>query len=130
MRKHILVVGQPGTGKSMRAHELARQHAAGHGGIVMIASTQVVDHYGIERAMDRDPRVLIVVDVPADHVAVWQRLVRLSERPTWTLNRKCEPPRRTAAPQMIITASRLPDGWHPKPSCWTVIELDAGRMTA
>jgi DNA polymerase III delta prime subunit len=122
-RRHIIIVGPQGSGKSLRAHELARAGGQTHAGIRSISVRQVLDLYGIERAMQDEPAVLIIEEVAPGASRVWEFLSRLAGQPTWSLQRKGEWPRRVAAPTMIVTAQELPAGWSAPDHIWRVIEL-------
>ena len=122
-KRHIIIVGPQGSGKSLRAHELARAGGQTHSGIRCIAVSQVLDLYGIERAMHDEPSVLIIDGVDPGADRVWDFLSQLAGQPTWTLHRKGQWPRRVAAPTMIVTAQALPAGWSAPDHIWRVIEL-------
>lgn len=122
-KRHTIIVGPQGSGKSLRAHELARAGGQTHSGIRCIAVSQVLDLYGIERAMQDEPAVLIIEDVPPGASRVWDFLSQLAGQPTWSLQRKGQCPRRVAAPTMIVTAQALPAGWSAPDHIWRVIEL-------
>lgn len=122
-RKHTIIIGPQGSGKSMRAHELARAGGQTHSGIRCISVSQVLDLYGIERAMQDEPAVLIIEDVAPSAGRVWDFLSQLAAQPTWTLRRKGQWPQRVAAPKMIVTAQALPAGWSAPDHIWRVIEL-------
>lgn len=122
-KQHTIIVGPQASGKSLRAHELARASGQTHSGIRCISVRQVMDLYGIERAMQDEPAVLIIDDVARADDRVWDFLSRMAGQPTWTLHRKCEWPRRVAAPMMIVTTTDLPAGWSAPDHIWRVIEL-------
>lgn len=122
-KRHTIIVGPQGSGKSLRAHEMALAGGQTHSGIRCIAVSQVLDLYGIERAMQDEPSVLIIDGVDPGADRVWDFLSRLAGQPTWTLHRKGQWPRRVAAPTMIVTAQALPSGWSAPDHIWRVIEL-------
>ena len=88
-----------------------------------VSVSQVLDLYGIERAMQDEPAVLIIEDVPPGAIRVWDFLSQLAGNPTWSLQRKGQWPRRVAAPTMIVTAQAMPSGWSAPDHIWRVIEL-------
>jgi DNA polymerase III delta prime subunit len=122
-QRHIIIVGPQGSGKSLRAHELARAGGQTHAGIRCISVSQVLDLYGIERAMQDEPAVLIIENVAPGAIRVWDFLSQLAGQPTWSMQRKGQWPRRVAAPTMIVTAQAMPAGWSAPDHIWRVIEL-------
>jgi DNA polymerase III delta prime subunit len=127
-QQHTIIVGPAGSGKSLRAHELARECGEQHAGIRCISVGQVLDLYGIELAMQDEPAVLIIEEVEPGSARVFDFLSQLAWQPTWTLQRKGQCPKRVAAPQMIVTAQALPSGWSAPDHIWRVIELDGAGM--
>lgn len=120
--KHQLIVGPPASGKSQHAQTLARQIAGGTGGIVVITGRQLADAYGIERAVQNEPAVLVVEEINHDDSFVWGRVARLSVQPTWTLYGRGTPDRRIVAPALIIVCQRIPEWFCLSPAIWTVFE--------
>ena len=122
-QRHTIIVGPAGSGKSLRAHELAREGGETHAGIRCISIAQVLDLYGIERAMHDEPGVLIIDVGHEKDNRVFSFLSRLAWQPTWTIHPRGEWRRRIEAPQMIVTAHSLPAGWSAPDHVWRVIEL-------
>lgn len=120
--QHQLIVGPAASGKSQHAQTLARQIAGGTGGIVVIPGRQLADAYGIERAVQNEPAVLVVDQIETDDSFVWGRVARLSVQPTWTLYGRGTPDRRIVAPSLIIVCRRVPEWFCLSPAIWTVFE--------
>lgn len=122
-RRNIIIVGPQGSGKILRAYELARAGGQTHAGIRCVSVSQVLDPYWIQWTMKDEPAVLIIEDVPPGAGLVWDLLSWIAEQPTLYLRRKGMLPRRVAAPTMIVTAQALPSGWSAPDHIWRVIEL-------
>ncbi len=121
-KKHILIVGPQACGKSQRAQTMAREIAGATGGIVVINGRQLADAYGVERAVQQEPAVLVVEEVDHHDSFVWGRIARLAVAPTWTLYGRGTPDRRIVAPTMVIVCQRVPEWFCLSPAIWTVFE--------
>lgn len=124
-RKHILIVGPHGSGKSQRAQTLAREIAGATGGIRIIDQWQLKDAYGIDRAMHGQPAVLVVDAIDARDAQAWGMLARLSLQTTWTIRSKYVDDQRIVAPTMIVVCQRIPEWFCLAPTVWTVFEMAA-----
>lgn len=115
--------GRQGPGKACGRTSWRGEGGETHAGIRCISIAQVLDLYGIERAMHDEPGVLIIDVGHEKDNRVFSFLSRLAWQPTWTIHPRGEWRRRIAAPQMIVTAHSLPAGWSAPDHVWRVIEL-------
>lgn len=122
---HILVIDHPGGRQVSRAIGLALESCSGrYAGMITLDARRVLDPYAVERAVEAEPDVLVIVGAQHDHGPLWHRLHTLAIQPTWTINLRSTPTKRISAPRMIVTTDGDVDSVFRMPvTTWKVIDL-------